>query len=170
MIRALNEDLPFDQFTIQQIAGDLLPPDARRQTLDPLVATGFHRNTMLNEEGGIDPLEFRFYAMVDRVATTGTTWLGLTMGCGQCHAHKFAPVQIGMATALSGIGCAAAARGNIGIVGSEPQYIYFTPSVSGTYYLDIADPYPTSVGETFTVSCASVSAGNCAGMLLMGSP
>ena len=92
VIRALNEDLPFDQFTIQQIAGDLLPPDARRQTLDPLVATGFHRNTMLNEEGGIDPLEFRFYAMVDRVATTGTTWLGLTMGCGQCHAHKFDPI------------------------------------------------------------------------------
>jgi len=92
VIRALNEDLPFDQFTIQQIAGDLLPRDARRQTLDPLIATGFHRNTMLNEEGGIDPLEFRFYAMVDRVATTGTTWLGLTVGCAQCHTHKFDPI------------------------------------------------------------------------------
>jgi hypothetical protein len=96
VIRALNEDLPFDQFTIQQLAGDLLP--ASRTThhaprgLDPLVATGFHRNTMLNEEGGIDPLEFRFYAMVDRVATTGTTWLGLTVGCAQCHTHKYDPI------------------------------------------------------------------------------
>jgi mono/diheme cytochrome c family protein len=96
VIRALNEDLPFDQFTIQQIAGDLLPNNSKPQTpnseLSRLVATGFHRNTMLNEEGGIDPLEFRFYAMVDRVATTGTTWLGLTVGCAQCHTHKFDPI------------------------------------------------------------------------------
>ncbi len=92
VIRALNEDLPFDQFTIHQLAGDLLPPDPKRQTLDPIVATGFHRNTMLNEEGGIDPLEFRFHAMADRIATTGTTWLGLTLGCAQCHTHKFDPV------------------------------------------------------------------------------
>ena len=56
------------------------------------MATGFHRNTMLNEEGGIDPLEFRFYAMTDRVATTGTVWLGLTVGCAQCHTHKFDPI------------------------------------------------------------------------------
>ena len=54
--------------------------------------TGFHRNTMVNEEGGIDPLEFRFYAMVDRVTTTATAWLGLTLGCAQCHTHKFDPV------------------------------------------------------------------------------
>jgi hypothetical protein len=97
VIRALNEDLPFDQFTIQQLAGDLLPASRNTQHaprgLDPLVATGFHRNTMLNEEGGIDPLEFRFYAMVDRVATTGTTWLGLTIGCAQCHTHKYDPIQ-----------------------------------------------------------------------------
>ncbi len=96
VIRALNEDLPFDQFTIHQIAGDLLPNNSKPQTpnseLSRLVATGFHRNTMLNEEGGIDPLEFRFYAMVDRVATTGTTWLGLTVGCAQCHTHKFDPI------------------------------------------------------------------------------
>jgi hypothetical protein len=77
VIRALNADMPFDEFTIQQLAGDMLP-DA---TTDQLIATGFHRNTMLNEEGGIDPLEFRFYAMTDRVATTATTWMGLTMGC-----------------------------------------------------------------------------------------
>ncbi|MBI3880104.1 MAG: DUF1549 domain-containing protein [Verrucomicrobia bacterium] len=88
VINAINADMPFDQFTIKQLAGDLLP-DA---TLDDRIATGFHRNAMLNEEGGIDPLEFRFYAMVDRVAVTGTTWLGLTTQCAQCHTHKFDPI------------------------------------------------------------------------------
>ena len=88
VIRALNSDMPFDQFTIEQVAGDMLP----NSTIDQRIATGFHRNTMLNEEGGIDPLEFRFYAMTDRVATTGTTWLGLTTGCCQCHTHKYDPI------------------------------------------------------------------------------
>jgi hypothetical protein len=87
VIRALNDDLPFDQFTIEQLAGDMLPNATLRQR----VATGFHRNTMLNEEGGIDPLEFRYYAIVDRVNVTATTWLGLTLGCAQCHTHKFDP-------------------------------------------------------------------------------
>ncbi len=89
VIHSLNADMPFDQFTIEQLAGDLLP----KPTRDQLVATGFHRNTMLNEEGGFDPLEFRYHAMTDRVATTGTTWLGLTVGCAQCHTHKFDPIQ-----------------------------------------------------------------------------
>ena len=80
--------MPFDQFTIEQIAGDLLPG----ATADQRIATGFHRNTMLNEEGGIDPLEYRFKAMVDRVATTGATWLGLTLQCCQCHTHKYDPI------------------------------------------------------------------------------
>jgi hypothetical protein len=88
VIKALNDDMPFDRFTIEQLAGDLLP----NATPSQRVATGFHRNTMLNEEGGIDPLEFRYYAVVDRVATTGTTWLGLTVGCTQCHTHKFDPI------------------------------------------------------------------------------
>ncbi len=89
VIRALNADMPFDQFTIEQLAGDMLP-DA---TIDQRIATGFHRNTMLNEEGGIDPLEYRYYAMVDRVATTGLVWLGLTTGCAQCHSHKYDPIS-----------------------------------------------------------------------------
>ena len=88
VINALNADKPFDQFTVEQIAGDMLPGS----TLDQKIATGFHRNTMLNEEGGIDPNEFRFHAMTDRVATTGATWLGLTLGCAQCHTHKFDPL------------------------------------------------------------------------------
>ena len=88
VIKALNDDMPFDQFSIRQIAGDMLPG----ATLDDIVATGFHRNTMINEEGGIDPQEFRFYANVDRVGTTGAVWLGLTVGCAQCHTHKYDPI------------------------------------------------------------------------------
>jgi hypothetical protein len=89
VIKALNDDMPFDQFTIEQIAGDMLPNATGAQ----IVATGFHRNTMVNEEGGIDPLEFRYYAVVDRVNTTATAWLGLTMGCAQCHSHKYDPLS-----------------------------------------------------------------------------
>lgn len=89
VINALNADMPFDRFTIEQIAGDLLP----KATPDQIIATGFHRNTMLNEEGGIDPLEYRFYSMVDRMHVTSTTWLGLTMACAQCHTHKYDPIK-----------------------------------------------------------------------------
>ncbi len=93
VIAALNADLPFDRFTIEQIAGDMLPDDGDpRKTLNRRIATGFHRNTMLNEEGGIDPLEFRYHAVVDRINTTATVWLGLTLGCAQCHTHKFDPI------------------------------------------------------------------------------
>ena len=88
VINAINADLPFDQFTIDQLAGDMRP----KATTEQRIATGFHRNTMLNEEGGIDPLEFRFHAMTDRVATTGSVWLGLTIGCAQCHTHKYDPI------------------------------------------------------------------------------
>jgi mono/diheme cytochrome c family protein len=88
VIQAFNNDLPFDQFSIQQLAGDMLPNPTREQ----LVATGFHRNTMINQEGGIDPEQFRVESVVDRVNTTGTVWLGLTVGCCQCHDHKFDPL------------------------------------------------------------------------------
>lgn len=89
VIRAINDDMPLDQFAIKQLAGDLLPG----ATTSDVIATGFHRNTMINEEGGIDPLEYRYYAMVDRVNTTSTAWLGLTVGCAQCHDHKYDPVS-----------------------------------------------------------------------------
>lgn len=89
VVDALNADMPFDQFTLKQIAGDMLP----HPTPADLIATGFHRNTMLNEEGGIDPNEYRFYAMIDRVSTTCTAWLGLTMNCAQCHTHKYDPIE-----------------------------------------------------------------------------
>lgn len=96
VIDALNTGKPFDKFTIEQIAGDILadelPDDDPRKT-DLMVATGFHRNSMINEEGGNDPQEYRFHAMVDRVSVTATTWLGLTMACAQCHTHKFDPIK-----------------------------------------------------------------------------
>ena len=88
VVRAINDDLPFDQFTIWQVAGDLLP-DA---TPDQKIASGFNRNHMLNGEGGAIAEEQRFVNLFDRVDTTSTTWLGLTMACAQCHDHKYDPV------------------------------------------------------------------------------
>jgi hypothetical protein len=89
VIRALNADMPFDRFTIVQLAGDLLPEASQEDR----VATGFHRNTLINEEGGTDHEQFRVEAVVDRVSTTGAVWLGLTLGCAQCHSHKFDPIS-----------------------------------------------------------------------------
>ncbi len=87
VIAAINSDLPFDQFSIQQLAGDLLPNAGHAQK----VATGFHRQTLTNTEGGTDQEEFRCKAVVDRVSTTATVWLGTTMGCAECHSHKYDP-------------------------------------------------------------------------------
>ena len=89
VIDALNRNLPFDQFTVEQLAGDMLPQATREQ----IIATGFHRNTMLNEEGGVDVEEFRFASIVDRVNTTATVFLGLTLSCAQCHDHKYDPLS-----------------------------------------------------------------------------
>ncbi len=87
VIRALNADMPFDAFTVDQIAGDMLPG----ATLDQRIASGFHRNTMLNEEGGVDREEARWETLLDRVNTTTTVWLGATIACAQCHNHKYDP-------------------------------------------------------------------------------
>ncbi len=85
LIRAFNADMPFNEFTVKQLAGDLLP----EPTVDDLVATAFHRNTQTNTEGGTDDEEFRIAALVDRVNTTWTVWLATTFGCVQCHAHPY---------------------------------------------------------------------------------
>ena len=89
VIQALNRDLPYDQFIIEQIAGDELP----NPTQDQIVATGFLRNSMVNEEGGIDPEQFRMDAMIDRMDCVGKSILGLTIQCAQCHDHKFDPLK-----------------------------------------------------------------------------
>ena len=88
VIDAINSDLPIDQFTIEQLAGDLLP----NPTSEQLIATAFHRNTMTNSEGGTDDEEFRSAAIVDRVNTSLQVWMGLTMACAQCHTHKYDPI------------------------------------------------------------------------------
>ena len=84
MIKALNRDIPFDRFTIEQIAGDLIP--------GAHIASGFQRNTLTNREGGTDPEQFRVEAVIDRTNTLGTVWLGMTVGCAQCHDHKYDPI------------------------------------------------------------------------------
>jgi hypothetical protein len=89
VVDAFNRDIPFDQFAVEQLAGDLLPNATQSQR----IATGFHRNTQINEEGGIDPEQFRIDSVFDRVATTGSVLLGLTVGCCQCHDHKFDPIS-----------------------------------------------------------------------------
>lgn len=88
VIRSLNENKPFDQFTLEQLAGDLLP----NPTDEQLIATAFHRNTLTNNEGGTNDEEFRNAAIVDRVNTTFAVWMGTTMACAQCHTHKFDPI------------------------------------------------------------------------------
>jgi hypothetical protein len=89
VIAAFNRDLPFDQFTLEQLAGDLLPGS----TCEQKTATGFHRQTLTNKEGGVDQEEFRTKAVVDRVNTTASVWLGLTVGCAECHDHKYDPLS-----------------------------------------------------------------------------
>jgi mono/diheme cytochrome c family protein len=87
VIDALNRDMPFDEFTIEQLAGDLLP----HATTEQKIATGFNRNTLFNEEGGVDKDEEHWTQLLDRVNTTATVWLGSTLQCAQCHNHKFDP-------------------------------------------------------------------------------
>lgn len=91
VIAALNAGMPFDQFTVEQLAGDLLP----EATVNQRIATGFQRNTPVNLEAGTDPHEDRYKQVVDRVNTLGATWLGTTLACAQCHHHKYDPISIG---------------------------------------------------------------------------
>ena len=90
VIKAFNRNMPFNQFTIEQLAGDLLP----NPTEDQLIATGYHRNTLVNSEGGAKDDEFRDAAIKDRLENTSTVWLGSTIGCAQCHNHKYDPFSM----------------------------------------------------------------------------
>jgi hypothetical protein len=114
VIRSFNDDLPFDQFTIRQLAGDLLP----EATTDDLLATAFHRNTQTNTEGGTDDEEFRTAAVIDRVNTTWTTWQATTFGCVQCHDHPYDPY-------------------------AHDDYYRFLAYFDGTLDCDLNDEFPT---------------------------
>ena len=115
-IDAFNNDMPYDQFTREQLAGDLIPGATPNQVL----ATAFHRNTMVNEEGGTDDEEFRIAAVKDRVDTTAQVWMGLTMGCAKCHSHKFDPI-------------------------SQREYYQFYAFFNQTADSDRGDEFPTAV-------------------------
>lgn len=117
LINALNQDLPFDRFTAQQIAGDLLP----NPTVEQRVATGFHRTVLTNREAGVDRAEARFDQDISRTNTVSTVWLGLTTGCAQCHNHKYDPV-------------------------SQKEYYQLFAYVSGIQEDDIDAPLPGEVG------------------------
>ncbi|KAB2654084.1 MAG: DUF1549 domain-containing protein [Verrucomicrobia bacterium] len=123
VINAFNKNMPFDQFTVEQLAGDLLP----NATLEQKIATGFHRNTKTNDEGGGDEEEYRTKAVKDRVATTGTTWLGLTVMCAECHTHKYDPISQDEYYQLYSFFNSTEDRGNYSI---EPSVTVPTPSTA----------------------------------------
>ncbi len=115
LIRAYNQNLPFDQFTIAQLAGDMLPPvpGDEAATRDHVVATGFNRNHRINGEGGIIAEEWRVETVIDRLETTGQTWLGLSVGCARCHDHKYDPLSQREFYALFALFCNVPETGTI---------------------------------------------------------
>lgn len=121
VIAAYNRNLPFDQFTIHQLAGDMLPPAAGDEaaTRDAIIATGFNRNHRINGEGGIIAEEWRVETVIDRVETTGQTWLGLSVGCARCHDHKYDPLTQREFYALFALFCNVPETGTI--MGSETR-------------------------------------------------
>ena len=121
VIEALNDDMPFDRFTIEQIAGDVLPDSS----VDQQVATGFHRNGLKNREGGVKLEQFRYEETVDRTNTVGTVWLGLTVGCAQCHDHKYDPI-------------------------SQEEYYRFFAFFNSIDEAEIAAPMPGEIGPYLT--------------------
>ena len=121
VIAAYNRNLPFDQFTIHQLAGDMLPPvpGDEAATRDAIIATGFNRNHRINGEGGIIAEEWRVETVIDRVETTGQTWLGLSVGCARCHDHKYDPLTQREFYGLFALFCNVPETGTI--MGSETR-------------------------------------------------
>ena len=125
VVKALNADMPFDRFSIEQLAGDLLP----NPTDEQLIATGFNRNHLVNGEGGAIPEEQRFNILFDRVDTTATNWLGLTMACAQCHDHKYDPITqrdyYGLMHSFNHLSESGLAGGGPGPMRISPPFVEF---------------------------------------------
>lgn len=127
VIDSYNRNLPFDQFTIEQIAGDLLP----NPTPDQIIATGFNRNHRINDEGGVIAAEYAVEYVVDRIDTTCTTWLGLTMGCARCHDHKYDPLTMTDFYSLFAVFNNVPEKGKDGRLGyAEPTVDFPNPAVA----------------------------------------
>ena len=126
VIDAYARNMPFDQFTIEQLAGDLLP----EATLEQKIASGFNRNHMVTHEGGTIPEEYRVAYVVDRVKTTGETWLGLTVGCAQCHDHKYDPLTQSEFYQLFAFFNSVPEKGNDGDRGRNPEPTLKVPNES----------------------------------------
>jgi hypothetical protein len=150
VIAAYNRNLPFDQFTIEQLAGDVLP----NPTLDQWIATGFNRNHRGNAEGGIIPEEYAVEYVVDRVETTATVWLGLTIGCARCHDHKFDPITQREFYQLYAFFNNVPERGKAIKFGNSPPYIK-TPTPHQTEQLHALDARLSAAEQRF---CALESA------------
>lgn len=134
VVRAFNDNMPFDQFTIEQFAGDLLP----EATADQILATCFHRNHMTNGEGGRDPEESRIDYVIDRVNTMGTVWLGLTVGCTQCHSHKYDPISHAEYYSLNAFFNSIDEDGKAG-GGAKPFYEYASDDQAAVVKAGLAD-------------------------------
>ncbi len=128
VVSALNRDMPFDQFSIEQLAGDLFT----KPTEEQLVATAFNRNHLINGEGGAIPEEQRFNVLFDRVDTTATTWLGLTVACSQCHDHKYDPITqrdyYSMMAMFNQVSETGVVGGKIGEKSATPPFISYSSS------------------------------------------
>ena len=154
VIDAFNRNMPFDQFTIEQIAGDLLP----NATLEQKLATGFNRNHRGNGEGGIIPEEYAVEYVVDRVDTTSTVWLGLTMGCARCHDHKYDPITQKEYYQLFAYFNNVPEKGHANKYGNSPPVIK-TPTSQQKLELSGAGQTPRGGREGVEKSAAPVSRG-----------
>ncbi|MCE9525222.1 MAG: DUF1553 domain-containing protein, partial [Planctomycetales bacterium] len=154
VIEAFNQDMPFDQFTIEQLAGDLLD----KPTLDQRIATGFNRNHRGNAEGGIIPEEYAVEYVVDRVETTSTVWLGLTLGCARCHDHKFDPFKQKEFYSLYAFFNSVPENGRAVKFGNSPPFIAAPTRLQMVEYLRLKKERDSALREWETVSESDVAA------------
>lgn len=148
VLEAFHENMPFDQFTIEQLAGDLLP----NATLDQKIATGFNRNHRGNAEGGIVPEEFQVEYVVDRVDTTFTVWQGLTMGCARCHSHKFDPLTQKEYYQLFSCFNNIPENGRALKEGNSPPYVKAPTEQQGAELSQLSKNYDSAMDEFFASS------------------